>query len=233
MKREFLSNVSHELRTPLTPIIGYSELMTKRELPGEQSKEFAANILESARRLERIVGMLVDFSAIEAGRLPLVTEPVEVVPVLDEAMNAWRRRSERHDFGVEVAGPLPPAKVSPSMFRRMLDELVDNAVKYSPEGGRVRIAAAARSSNGRPMLHIAVSDEGIGIEQRDLGTIFEGFSQVDASETRTFGGLGLGLTFVKRLAEAHGGAVSARSAPGRGSTFSFTIPAADSDNERS
>jgi PAS domain S-box-containing protein len=233
MKREFLANVSHELRTPLTPIIGYSELMMKRELPGEQSKEFAANILESARRLERIVGMLVDFSMIEAGRLPVATEPLDVTQVLDEAAAAWKRRSARHNFEVNLDGPLPAAQVNPSLFRRMLDELVDNAVKYSPDGGRVRIGAASRNSNGRPMLLIEVSDQGIGIEDRDLGSIFEGFSQVDASDTRSFGGLGLGLTFVKRLAEAHGGAVTATSSPGQGSTFSFTVPAADDAGVRS
>jgi signal transduction histidine kinase len=109
----------------------------------------------------------------------------------------------------------------------MLDELVDNAVKYSPEGGTVRIGVASRNSNDRPMLRIEVTDEGIGIEPGDLAGIFEGFSQVDASDTRSFGGLGLGLTFVKRLAEAHGGAVTAESSPGRGSSFSFTVPAVD------
>lgn len=225
MKREFLSNVSHELRTPLTPIIGYSELMMKRDLPGEQSRQFAASILESARRLERIVAMLVDFSAIEAGRLPMATEPLEVRPVMDEAAETWRRRSEQHRFDLEVPTSLPAAQVNPSLFRRMLDELVDNAVKYSPDGGTVRIAVASRNSNDRPMLRIEVSDEGIGIEPGDLSGIFEGFSQVDASDTRSFGGLGLGLTFVKRLAEAHGGAVEAESSPGHGSSFSFTVPA--------
>ncbi|MGH2653873.1 MAG: ATP-binding protein [Actinomycetota bacterium] len=227
MKREFLSNVSHELRTPLTPIIGYSELMMKRDLPGEQSREFAASILESARRLERIVAMLVDFSAIEAGRLPMATEPLEVGAVLDEAVGAWRRRSDQHDFEIDVPALVPAAQVNPSLFRRMLDELVDNAVKYSPDGGTVRIAVASRNSNDRPMLRIEVSDEGIGIEPGDLAGIFEGFSQVDASDTRSFGGLGLGLTFVKRLAEAQGGTVAAESSPGRGSSFSFTVPAAD------
>lgn len=227
MKREFLANVSHELRTPLTPIIGYSEIMSKRDVPGEQAREFAGSILESARRLERIVAMLVDFSAIEAGRLTVATEPLEVGPVVDEAVGAWRDRSERHRFDIEVPELLPAAQVNPSLFRRMLDELLDNAVKYSPEGGLVRVAVASRNSNGRRMLRIEVSDEGIGIEPGDLARIFQDFKQVDASDTRTFGGLGLGLTFVKRLAEAHGGAVDADSHPGRGSTFSFTVPAAD------
>jgi two-component system sensor histidine kinase ResE len=227
MKREFLANVSHELRTPLTPIIGYSEIMSKRDVPGEQAREFAGSILESARRLERIVAMLVDFSAIEAGRLTVATEPLEVGPVVDEAVGAWRDRSERHRFDIEVPQLLPPAQVNPSLFRRMLDELLDNAVKYSPEGGVVRVAVGSRNSNGRRMLRIEVSDQGIGIEPGNLARIFQDFKQVDASDTRTFGGLGLGLTFVKRLAEAHGGAVDADSHPGRGSTFRFTVPAAD------
>ncbi|MGH2766270.1 MAG: ATP-binding protein [Actinomycetota bacterium] len=227
MKRQFLSNVSHELRTPLTPIIGYSELMMKRDLPGGQAREFARSILESARRLERIVAMLVDFSAIEAGHLTVATEALEVGPVVDEAVGAWRQRSDQHDFDVDVPDRLPAAQVNPSLFRRMLDELLDNAVKYSPEGGMVRVAVASRNSNGRRMLHIEVSDQGIGIEPGDLARIFQDFKQVDASDTRTFGGLGLGLTFVKRLAEAHGGAMAADSDPGRGSTFSFTVPAAD------
>jgi signal transduction histidine kinase len=117
------------------------------------------------------------------------------------------------------------------MFRRMLDELLDNAVKYSPEGGAIRVGVAARNAGTRRMLRIDVSDRGIGIEPEDLARIFQDFSQVDASDTRAFGGLGLGLTFVKRLAEAHGGQIEAESEPGRGSTFSFTVPAADAHGE--
>jgi PAS domain S-box-containing protein len=227
MKREFLANVSHELRTPLTPIIGYSEIMTKRDLPADRAHEFATAILESARRLERIVAMLVDFSAIEAGRLPVVTEPLEVGPVISDAVAGWRDRSDRHTFDLAVPEDLPKADVNPSMFRRMLDELLDNAVKYSPEGGLVTVGVVSRNSGARRMLRIEVSDQGIGIEPGDLARIFQDFRQVDASGTRAFGGLGLGLTFVKRLAEAHGGAIDAESELGRGSTFSFTVPVAD------
>lgn len=232
MKRQFLSNVSHELRTPLTPIIGYSELMAKRELPTERTREFSTSILEAARRLERIVAMLVDFSAIEAGRLPLTTEPVDLEGVVSEAVTAWRRRVDDHRFEAEVPGGLPAAQVSPTMFRRMLDELLDNAVKYSPQGGPIKVGVAARNAGARRMLRVEVSDRGIGIEPEDLARIFQDFSQVDASDTRAFGGLGLGLTFVKRLAEAHGGAIEAESEPGRGSTFSFTVPVADARGEQ-
>jgi two-component system, OmpR family, sensor histidine kinase SenX3 len=115
----------------------------------------------------------------------------------------------------------------------MLDELLDNAVKYSPHGGRVGVAVESLNSGPRRMLRIAVSDQGIGIEPEDLARIFQDFRQVDASDTRQFGGLGLGLAFVKRVAEAHGGVVSAQSEPARGSTFTFTIPTADGSGERS
>jgi signal transduction histidine kinase len=117
--------------------------------------------------------------------------------------------------------------VSPSLFSRMLSELLGNAIKYSPKGGKVSIAVEKSPGPGKRMLEVAVTDHGIGIEDEHLASIFQDFSQVDASDTRPFGGLGLGLTFVKRIAEAHGGTISAQSRAGKGSTFSFTVPAAD------
>jgi PAS domain S-box-containing protein len=227
MKREFLANVSHELRTPLTPIIGYSELITKRSIPMEKTKEFAGDILDSARRLERIVAMLVDFSAIEAGRMAVDVEPTPLGPLVKEAVKKAGDRHPKHRFTARVAPKLPSALVSPPLFTRTLAELLENAVKYSPKGGRVRVSAAPSPGSGRRMLEVSVTDEGIGIEPDNLASIFQDFSQVDASDTRAFGGLGLGLTFVKRIAEAHGGTISAESTAGKGSTFSFTVPAAD------
>jgi two-component system phosphate regulon sensor histidine kinase PhoR len=232
MKREFLANVSHELRTPLTPIIGYSEIITKRSIPMAKTKEFAGDILDSARRLERIVAMLVDFSAIEAGRMAVDVEPTPLGPLVKEAVRKAGDRHEKHRFTARVASALPSALVSPSLFTRTLAELLDNAVKYSPKGGRVIVSVARSSGAGRRMLDVAVTDQGIGIEPDNLARIFQDFSQVDASDTRAFGGLGLGLTFVKRIAEAHGGTISAESTAGKGSTFSFTVPAADTKKRK-
>lgn len=231
MKREFLSNVSHELRTPLTPIIGYSELMTRRDLPGPQAREFSASILEAARRLERIVAMLVDFSAIEGGRLRVPAEPLDVGVVVEESLAGARERSDRHRFQTDVPSGLPPVHVDASLLRRMLGELLDNAVKYSPEGGIVQVGVVSENSGPRRMLRVQVSDQGVGIEPEDLAGIFQDFRQADSSDTRPFGGLGLGLAFVKRVAEAYGGTVAAESGPGRGSTFTFTLPASDTGNE--
>jgi two-component system phosphate regulon sensor histidine kinase PhoR len=231
MKTEFLSNVSHELRTPLTPIIGYSEIMSRRDIPPNRAKEFAASILDGARRLQRIVAMLVDFSAMEGGRLSLNVENVELSPVVERLVDVWRDRTGKHRFVTDLPDDVPDARVDPILLSRVLDELLDNAVKYSPKGGRVSVALTSENSKERPMLRLDVTDEGIGIAPGDLDDIFQDFQQVDASDTRPFGGLGLGLAFVKRVVEAHGGTINATSEPGQGSTFSFTVPAAHRDGE--
>lgn len=233
MKTEFLSNVSHELRTPLTPIIGYSELLHRRDVPTTKAKEFAGGILESARRLERIVAMLVDFSAIEGGRMALAPAPTPLRPVLLRAADLWKEKATRHKIVARIEPGLPPAEADVPLIGRILDELIDNALKYSPQGGKVTLSASALDVKGRGrrkrrMLQVDVTDQGIGIDPEDLARIFQDFRQVDASDTRAFGGLGLGLAFVKRVVEAHGGTISATSEPGKGSTFRFTLPAADS-----
>jgi signal transduction histidine kinase len=115
-------------------------------------------------------------------------------------------------------------------MRRAIDEVLDNAVKYSPRGGTVTVALSPENSRSRRMLRLEVSDEGIGIEAADLPRVFEDFRQLDASDTRSFGGLGLGLAFVKRIVEAHRGTINARSVPGEGTTFSLLIPAADTED---
>lgn len=234
MKTEFLQNVSHELRTPLTPIIGYSEIMSRRGMASERAQEFARGILDSARRLERIVAMLVDFSAMEGGRMTIEAEPTTLRRTVLGAVDEWKKKSSRHQFASRVAPRLPTAMVDPSLIRRVIDELLDNAVKYSPNGGKITVEVISENSRARPMLKIDVADEGIGIEEEHLPGIFEDFRQINASDTRPFGGLGLGLAFVRRIVEAHQGAITVSSKPGAGTTFSFTVPAADnSDGRRS
>jgi signal transduction histidine kinase len=230
MKTEFLQNVSHELRTPLTPIIGYSEIMSKRGMASERAQEFARGILDSARRLERIVAMLVDFSAMEGGRMTIEAEPTTLRRTVLGAVDEWKKKSTRHQFVARVGKHLPTAMVDASLIRRVIDELFDNAVKYSPKGGKITVEVISENSRLRPMLKIDVADEGIGIEKEDLPRIFEHFRQIDASDTRPFGGLGLGLAFVRRIIEAHRGTITVDSTPGTGTTFSFTVPAADTSN---
>ena len=229
MKSEFLSNISHELRTPMTPIKGYAEILGRKDLPPGKAQQFAKGILDSTARLERIVQLLVDFSAMEAGRLSPKTTPVDVGALVTEVAGQWEGKTPRHEFVVDVKARLPKVLGDERLLRRSLDEILDNAVKFSPDGGTIRLEARGAQSNGatrRRAVEVSVTDEGIGISADDLTKIFSDFHQLDGSETRTYGGLGLGLAFVQRIVEAHSGSVEVQSEPDEGTRFILTIPAA-------
>ncbi|MBV9283635.1 MAG: HAMP domain-containing protein [Acidimicrobiia bacterium] len=225
MKTEFLSNISHELRTPLTPIKGYAEMLRRRDVPRPQAREFLNGIIDSTDRLERVVDLLVSFAAFEAGRLRLRAEPLKVRELLDELAARWQAKLDpSHPLTKRVARNLPEVLGDKRLLERSLDELLDNAVKYSPGGGRVSVTAKL-SNNGRgPSIEIAVTDHGIGIPEDRIDTVFDEFAQADASATREFGGLGLGLSFVRRIVAAHEGDLLCESKPGKGSTFSIVLP---------
>jgi PAS domain S-box-containing protein len=229
-KTEFLSNISHELRTPLTPIKGYAEMLRRdqqmaaaRQLPPDKRRAFLDGILESSERLERTVDILVNFAAMEAGRLVLRTEPVDMATLVHEVCERWRSRSDRHRVEELVTGR-PRVLADRRLLERAVDELIDNAVKFSPEGGVVTVRSELIGAGDGRAVEIAVSDEGIGIAPSDFDRIFTDFSQIDGSATRRYGGLGLGLPFVQRVVAAHGGNLDATSEPGRGSTFVIRLP---------
>jgi signal transduction histidine kinase len=229
MKSEFLSNISHELRTPLTPIKGYAEILGRKNVPADKAQQFAQGILESTGRLERIVELLVDFSAMEAGRLSPRTTPVDVAELLTKVAEQAKSKTSRHRLQVDAKARLPKVLGDERLLRRSLDEILDNAIKFSPDGGTIRLEARAASSGngaGRRNVEISVTDEGIGIPTDDLHKIFSDFHQLDGSETRTYGGLGLGLAFVQRIVEAHAGTIDVQSEPDEGTRFTLTIPAA-------
>lgn len=223
MKTEFLSNISHELRTPLTPIKGYADLLRRRQVPRVQQVKFLDSITASTKRLERVVEMLIDFSAMEAGRLVVKPVPLSLGGAVAALLEKWEDVTPKHRFERRGFGSLPPLNVDARLLPRAIDELIDNAVKFSPQGGRVVVSATARGS-AEASVRITVRDEGIGVSRDQLERIFQGFVQVDASETRQFGGLGLGLAYVRRIVEAHGGALEAESVPGKGSKFSLVLP---------
>ena len=227
MKTEFLSNISHELRTPLTPIKGYAEMLRARDLPRPKSQEFLGGILDAADRLERIVDLLVSFATMEAGRLVLRSESLRVRDVLAEVSDRWSARTDdHHPLRVRVARNVGQIVADRRLLERSLDELVDNAVKYSPNGGQVLVTAALAENGGGPAVEIAVRDHGVGIPPDRVEGLFEGFAQLDGSATREFGGLGLGLAFVRRIARAHDGDLRCQSVPGKGSVFSILLPLA-------
>lgn len=230
MKTEFLSNISHELRTPLTPIKGYAEILGRKDVPPEKAKKFAAGILESTERLERIVELLVDFSAMEAGRMAPRAKPVDIGALLTQLSEDWTRRAPRHEIVLAVDGSLPRVSADERLIKRSLNELIDNAVKFSPSGGSIRLVARGEGAAGNERRHrfvnVDVIDQGIGIPPDDIPKIFSDFHQLDGSETRSYGGLGLGLAFVARIIEAHGGTIGVDSIVGEGTTMTLRLPAA-------
>ena len=232
MKSEFLSNVSHELRTPLTPIKGYAEILKRKTFPRTKTLTFLDGILESTGRLERIVEILVDFAAMEAGRLRPRTEPVDLRRFTADLVGRWQKRDAAHVFNMDVPAMLPRANADPKLLAKAVDELIDNAVKFSPSSNGSRRpkvlveAAVAGRGNGRE-LALSVVDQGIGIPAEQVANLFEDFRQLDGSETRTYGGLGLGLSYAKRVMEVHNGGIEVASTPGKGSTFTIRLPVAD------
>ncbi|MGI8426148.1 MAG: ATP-binding protein [Actinomycetota bacterium] len=225
MKNSFLSNVSHELRTPLTPIKGYADILKRKDVPRAKALTFLDGILDSAERLERIVDMLVDFSAMEAGKLLPRKGPVDLKKATAQLVGKWASQSPGHNFEQKGFTRLPVLELDQKLVPLAVGELVDNAVKFSPKGGRIVIKAELaqlRSKAGD--LRLSVKDEGIGIAPEELALISGNFAQLDDSVTRAYGGLGLGLAYIKRIVELHNGRLEVRSAPGKGSEFTLVFP---------
>ena len=228
-KSELLSNISHELRTPLVPIKGYAELLLRRKVPAAKARQSLGEIVEAADRLELVVQRLLDVAAQDATPVSLRHEPVPVRPLLESVVNRWKNRvDDRHPITRRTQRDLPDLMGDRRLLERCLDELVDNAVKFSPAGGTIAVTATmtAAGANGQasPAVQIAVRDHGIGIPPDRLDRIFEDFSQGDSSPTRQFGGLGLGLALVRRIVNAHQGELVCETSPGEGSTFSIVLP---------
>ena len=227
MKTEFLSNVSHELRTPLTPIRGYADLLAHRPgLASEKVTTYAGTILSEALKMNRVVDLLVDVAAIEAGRVSTVPRPVDPRTLLDERVADWQARAPERagDLRRRAAAGLPAVLADPAWLAKVLDELVDNAVKYTAPGTPITLAAAAPPEGGT--VRLAVRDAGPGVDAADQELLFTSFEQKDGSATRRVGGLGLGLSFVRRVAQDAGWTLSVVSpaAGGKGAEFALEVP---------
>ncbi len=221
MKSEFVSTAAHELRTPLTSILGFSELLLDAEAfsPAERS-EFVNLIHHKAEDLSALIDELLDISRIEAGHnIPLMREAVSLETLAHAAVDFFRHSSPPHKFDLQ----LPPQPVvvfaDPRRIAQVFDNLLSNAVKYSPAGGLVTVRLAPEGDH----CTVAVSDTGIGMTEEQVKCMFDKFYRADSSNTAVQG-TGLGMTIVKQLIDSHGGMVSVQSAPGQGTTVSFTLP---------
>jgi CheY-like chemotaxis protein/nitrogen-specific signal transduction histidine kinase len=223
MKDEFLALVSHELRSPLNAILGYAALLRYCGLDAQKIKHAAEVIERSGKAQAQLIDDLLDTARIISGKLRLEVGPVDLVSVIQQAVQTIRPAADAKGILLETDLPSEIGQITgdPVRLQQVVWNLLSNAVKFTPRGGRVE----ARLERVDPYICIAVSDTGKGVSPDFLPYIFDRFSQADASSAKRYGGLGLGLALVKYLVELHGGTIEAASAgEGQGATFKVTLP---------
>ena len=223
IRRDFVANVSHELKTPLTVIGGFAETLRDRDLAPADRERFLATIESNTRRMQRIVDDLLDLSRYESGSWVPNVVSNDLVGVVSDVFTSVQRAADAKDLKLTFAAAPDAQRVDadPTALRQILGNLVENAVRYTARGG-ITVRSEAPANGG---ITIVVADTGSGIPAEHLGRIFERFYRVDSGRARDEGGTGLGLAIVRHLVEAHGGAVRAESAVGRGTTISLHFPA--------
>ncbi len=224
-KSEFLANMSHELRTPLNAINGFSEIMAGEmfgPLGDHKYKGYAADILKSGQHLLSLINDILDMAKIEAGKMTLHYEPVDLIEVCEDAIRLMRGKAQDSGLTLSLQAPeLPEIDADYRGLKQVMLNLISNAVKFTPEGGEITVAL---SRLGPDRVRIAVTDTGIGIAAEDLARLAQPFEQVEGQHSKTTQGTGLGLSLTKALIELHHGEMLMESEPGVGTTVSFDIP---------
>jgi len=225
LRKEFVANVSHELRTPLTVIKGFIETLLDGAIDDQpRAKQYLETVGRHTEQLTNLVNDLLDLSRLDAAAPLAKREPVDLNAAAKKVVELMlpAAQKKRQTLHVELTDPLPPIMGDANYLDRALFNLIDNAVKYTREGGEIRLATGATDG----VVTIDVSDNGIGIPLEDQPRIFERFYRVDRSRSREMGGTGLGLSIVKHVVQSHGGTIDVESALGSGSRFSIRLPIA-------
>ena len=225
-KSQFLSSMSHELRTPLNAIIGLTEMMVTNaaRFGTEKAMEPLQRVNRAGTHLLGLINQVLDLSKIEAGKLELNPQTVQLAPLIEEVIGTARQLADQNKnrLSAEVPDDLGSLTVDPMRLRQILLNLLSNACKFTKEG-EVKLQAR-RMADGRDVLELSVSDTGIGMTPEQQAKLFEEFTQADASTAQRFGGTGLGLAIARKLARMMGGDVTVASEPGKGSAFTVRLP---------
>ncbi len=226
IKSTFTSIISHELKTPVALIKGYAQTLARPDVQWdrETARQSLEIIEEEADRLEGLINNLLDVSRIQAGGLRLDWADVNLNRLVQRVADGYRTQSDRHTIDVDVPVPLPSIWADQERVRQVLTNLLGNALKYSPDGGRIRLGGWSDAVEGYPRVVLYVADEGVGIPPEELPYVFDRFYRVDSSLRRSTAGAGLGLFLSKAVVDAHGGSIWARSEPGKGTTFFVALP---------
>ena len=223
-KSEFLANMSHELRTPLNSVIGFSDVLLDETFGplNEKQSKYISNVLGSGKHLLDLINDILDISKLEAGEMELQCEDVSVLEMIAETLSTLAPMASKKDviMDVDIDPQLSVIYADRSKFMQILSNLVNNAIKFTPGPGRVTILGCITGD----VAQLSVSDTGIGISEKDQGSLFDPFKQVDSAASREYQGTGLGLALVRQFVELHGGEVWVESEKGEGTTFTFTIP---------
>lgn len=232
-KNEFIATAAHELRTPLTTILGYAELLNNEDdlkpFTAEERQEYLDYIIGKSEELEQIIDELLDLGRIETGRIIVLDKQrCEMTSIVKELVGHYQQESMRHQFKVSCPVGCLNMEIDQAKIQRVFDNLLGNAIKYSPQGGTIRIEGKVTDG----WLHVTIADEGIGMTPEQVAKAFEKFYRADMSSTAAVGGLGLGLTISKGIIEAHGGDLRIESEPGMGTKVVFRLPLPAQANER-